>query len=149
MVVIEIPAEEVLVVETEKDHKCTTQYVMNVAENVKFHSDQPEINQYIVALVLKIEAVEVVEKKEEKAEEKSEVHSDAIEMIAMTDLQVSKKDKCIAQNVANAETVVKSHSNQPEINQFIVTTVLEKIKAVGIILDLIHLTAVETKAVLI
>ena len=50
---VEIAAVEEDLEETDHHEKCTTQHVEIAVKNVKFHSNQVEINQFIVTIVSK------------------------------------------------------------------------------------------------
>jgi len=51
---VEITVAEADMVETDLQEKCTKQHVEIAVTNVKFHSNQAEINQFIVTIVSKI-----------------------------------------------------------------------------------------------
>ena len=51
---VEITVAEADMVETDLQEKCTKQHVAIAVTNVKFHSNQAEINQFIVTIVSKI-----------------------------------------------------------------------------------------------
>ena len=51
---VEITVAEADMVETDLQEKCTKQHVEIAVTNVKFHSNQAEINQFIVTIASKI-----------------------------------------------------------------------------------------------
>ena len=113
-----------------------TQHVEIAVKNVKFHLNQDKINQFIVTIVSKTtnqqettvaeaDSVDVAEADMVEVETVDAEQADMVEIAAVeedleeTDLQ----EKCTKQHVETAVTNVKFHSNQAEINQFIVTIV--------------------------
>ena len=124
------------------------QHVEIVVKNVKFHSNQAEINQFIVTIVSKttnqqetivaeadladaavadmvetvvVEDLEETEMADAVPEDMAET-AVVVEDLEETDLQ----EKCTQLHVQSVEQNVKFHSNQMEKNQFIVTTVSKR-----------------------
>ena len=112
------------------------QHVGIAEKNVRFHLNLVMTNQFIVTIVSKTTNQQEMTVAEADMAEAAEADMVEIEMVVVeqadmeeiaaveadmeeTDLQ----EKCTKQHVGIAVTNVKFHSNQAEINQFIVTIV--------------------------
>jgi hypothetical protein len=76
--------EEVVMVATEKDHRCMKQFVMNVAKDAKFLSNQAMTSQYIV-----VNAIQSVAERKVLADLKEEV----LEEIEEEEIEVETEEE--------------------------------------------------------
>lgn len=96
--------------------RCIKPLAVDVVIVVKFHSSQPEKNQFIATIVSEAKT----------AANQEGLKEEALKEKILEDLALVKRKKCTPLSAASAEQVVRSLSNQTEKNQFIAVHVLAK-----------------------